>query len=158
MYLADPDHVTVPVKGLLDRTYIAARSALISPDRTMASVAPGTPAGAPARIRVQQSEVPGTTHVSATDARGNAVSVTSTVEGYFGSGLSVNGTMLNNELTDFDIVPEKNGHLVANRVEGGKRPRSSMSPTIVYGPDGKVRLVIGAAGGSTIIALSLIHI
>lgn len=152
MYLADPDHVTVPVKGLLDRKYIAARSALISPDRTMASVAPGTPVGAPARIRVQQSEVPGTTHVSATDARGNAVSVTSTVEGYFGSGLSVNGTMLNNELTDFDIVPEKNGHLVANRVEGGKRPRSSMSPTIVYGPDGKVRLVIGAAGGSTIIA------
>lgn len=152
MYLADPDHVTVPVKGLLDRKYIAARAALISPDRTMASVAPGTPAGAPARIRVQQSEVPGTTHVSATDARGNAVSVTSTVEGYFGSGLSVNGTMLNNELTDFDIVPEKNGHLVANRVEGGKRPRSSMSPTIVYDPDGKVRLVIGAAGGSTIIA------
>ncbi len=152
MYLADPDHETVPVEGLLDPKYIAARSALISPDRTMASATPGMPAGAPARIRVQQSEVPGTTHVSATDARGNAVSVTSTIEGYFGSGLSVNGTMLNNELTDFDIVPEKNGHLVANRVEGGKRPRSSMSPTIVYGPDGKVRLVIGAAGGSTIIA------
>lgn len=152
MYVADPDHVTVPVKGLLDPKYIAARSALISPERTMASVAPGTPTGAPARIRVQPSEVPGTTHVSATDARGNAVSVTSTIEGYFGSGLSVDGTMLNNELTDFDIVAEKNGHLVANRVEGGKRPRSSMSPTIVYGPDGKVRMVIGAAGGSTIIA------
>lgn len=152
LYLADPDHVTVPVKGLLDRKYIAGRSALISPDRTMATVAPGVPAGAPARIRVQASEVPGTTHVAATDSRGNAVSVTSTIEGYFGSGLSVNGTMLNNELTDFDIVPEKNGALVANRVEGGKRPRSSMSPTIVYDPNGKVRMVIGAAGGSTIIA------
>jgi gamma-glutamyltranspeptidase/glutathione hydrolase len=152
LYLADPDHVTVPVKGLLDRKYIAGRSALISPDRTMANVAPGVPAGAPARIRVQASEVPGTTHVAATDARGNAVSVTSTIEGYFGSGLAVNGTMLNNELTDFDIVPEKNGALVANRVEGGKRPRSSMSPTIVYDTNGKVRMVIGAAGGSTIIA------
>ncbi|MFV0623891.1 gamma-glutamyltransferase [Sphingomonas sp. ac-8] len=152
LYVADPDHVTVPVKGLLDPKYIAARSALIAPDRTMASVAPGAPRGAPARIRVQPSEVPGTTHVSATDSRGNAVSVTSTIEGYFGSGLSVDGTMLNNELTDFDIVADKNGYLVANRVEGGKRPRSSMSPTIVYGPDGKVRLAIGAAGGSTIIA------
>lgn len=151
-YVADPDHVSVPVKGLLDPKYIAARSALISPDRTMASVAPGIPGGAPARIRVQPSEVPGTTHVAATDARGNAVSVTSTIEGYFGSGLSVDGTMLNNELTDFDIVADKDGALVANRVEGGKRPRSSMSPTIVYGPDGKVRLAIGAAGGSTIIA------
>ncbi len=60
--------------------------------------------------------------------------------------------MLNNELTDFDIVPEKDGYLVANRVEGGKRPRSSMAPTIVYGPDGKVRIAVGAAGGSTIIA------
>ncbi|MCC2978155.1 gamma-glutamyltransferase [Sphingomonas sp. PL-96] len=152
LYLADPDHVAVPVKGLTDPKYIAGRSALISPDRTMAGVAAGVPAGAPARIRAQPSEVPGTTHVAATDARGNAVSVTSTIEGYFGSGLAVNGTMLNNELTDFDIVPEKNGALVANRVEGGKRPRSSMSPTIVYGPDGKVRMVIGAAGGSTIIA------
>jgi gamma-glutamyltranspeptidase/glutathione hydrolase len=70
----------------------------------------------------------------------------------FGSGLSVDGTMLNNKLTDFDIVPEKEGWLAANRVEGGKRPRSSMAPTIVYGPDGKVRLALGAAGGPTIIA------
>lgn len=152
MYLADPDHVRVPVAGLLAPRYIAARSALIAPDRTMASVAPGTPVGAPARLRVAQSEVPGTTHVAVADARGDVVSVTSTIEGYFGSGLSVDGTMLNNELTDFDIVPDKDGFLVANRVEGGKRPRSSMSPTIVYDRAGKVRLVVGAAGGSTIIA------
>jgi gamma-glutamyltranspeptidase/glutathione hydrolase len=78
--------------------------------------------------------------------------VTTTIESPFGSGLSVDGIMLNNELTDFDIVPEKDGYLVANRVEGGKRPRSSMAPTIVYGPDGTVRIAVGAAGGSTIIA------
>jgi gamma-glutamyltranspeptidase / glutathione hydrolase len=152
MYLGDPDYVRVPLKGLFDPAYIASRSALIAPDRTMASVSPGTPPGAPARVRAPVSEVPGTTDLVTVDGAGNVAEVTTTVEGSFGSGLSVDGTMLNNELTDFDIVPAKNGDLVANRVEGGKRPRSSMAPTIVYGPDGKVRLAIGAAGGSTIIA------
>ncbi|MEK9209812.1 gamma-glutamyltransferase [Sphingomonas sp. 2378] len=152
MYLGDPDYVRVPLKGLFDPAYIASRSALISPDRTMASVSPGTPPGAPPRVRAPVSEVPGTTDLVTVDDAGNVVEVTTTVEGSFGSGLSVDGTMLNNELTDFDIVPVKDGDLVANRVEGGKRPRSSMSPTIVYGPDGKVRLAVGAAGGSTIIA------
>jgi len=152
LHLGDPDFVSVPVKGLLDPAYIASRSALIAPDRTMASVAPGTPPGAPARTRAPNSEVPGTSDLVTADAKGNVVEVTTTIEGYFGSGLAVEGTMLNNELTDFDIVPAKDGYLVANRVEGGKRPRSSMSPTIVYGPDGKVRIAVGAAGGSTIIA------
>ncbi|MEG8030489.1 gamma-glutamyltransferase [Sphingomonas aurantiaca] len=151
LYVGDPDFVRVPVTGMLSSGYLASRSALISPTTTMASVAPGTP-GAPARVRAPVSEVPGTTDLAVTDARGNVVEVTTTVEGYFGSGITVDGTVLNNQLTDFDIVPEKNGALVANRVEGGKRPRSSMSPTIVYGPDGKVRLAVGAAGGSTIIA------
>lgn len=152
MYLGDPDYVRVPLKGLFDPAYIASRSALIAPDRTMASVSPGTPPGAPPRVRAPVSEVPGTTDLVTVDSAGNVAEVTTTVEGSFGSGLSIDGTMLNNELTDFDIVPAKNGDLVANRVEGGKRPRSSMAPTIVYGPDGKVRLAIGAAGGSTIIA------
>ncbi|MET4896089.1 gamma-glutamyltransferase [Sphingomonadaceae bacterium jetA1] len=152
MYLGDPDYVRVPLKGLFDPAYIADRAALIAPDRTMASVSPGTPPGAPPRVRAPVSEVPGTTDLAAVDAAGNVVEVTTTVEGSFGSGLSIDGTMLNNQLTDFDIVPVKNGDLVANRVEGGKRPRSSMAPTIVYGPDGKVRLAVGAAGGSTIIA------
>jgi gamma-glutamyltranspeptidase/glutathione hydrolase len=151
-YVGDPDHVAVPVAGLLDPAYLAARSALISPTATMATVAPGTPPGAPPRVRAPVSEVPGTTSLSVIDAAGNVAQVTTTIEGSFGSGLSVDGTMLNNELTDFDIVPVKDGNLVANRVEGGKRPRSSMSPTIVYGPDGRVRIAIGAAGGSTIIA------
>jgi gamma-glutamyltranspeptidase/glutathione hydrolase len=86
------------------------------------------------------------------DANGDVVEVTTTINGYFGSGVSVGGYMINNEMPDFDSVPVKDGYYVANRVEGGKRPRSSMAPTIVYGPDGKVRVAIGAAGGATIIA------
>ncbi len=152
LYLADADYVAVPLKGLLDPTYIAARSALISPDRSMTTIAAGTPPGAPPRVRAPSSEVPGTSDLVAVDRAGNVAEVTTTIEGYFGSGLSIDGTMLNNQLTDFDIVPVEDGRLVANRVEGGKRPRSSMSPTIVYAPDGTVRIAIGAAGGSTIIA------
>lgn len=151
-YVGDPDHVRVPVTGLLDPRYLASRSALIAPNRTMTSLSAGTPPGAPPRITAPVSEVPGTTDLAVVDGRGNVVQVTTTIEGVFGSGLSVDGVVLNNELTDFDIVPVKDGALVANRVEGGKRPRSSMAPTIVYGPDGRVRLAIGAAGGSTIIA------
>jgi gamma-glutamyltranspeptidase/glutathione hydrolase len=152
MYLGDPDFVSVPLTGLLNSNYIASRSALISSDKSMATVNPGTPPGAPPRKRVPANETPGTTDLVVTDKAGNVVEVTTTIEGPWGSGLSVDGIMLNNELTDFDIVPDKDGYLVANRVEPGKRPRSSMAPTIVYGPDGKVRLAIGAAGGSTIIA------
>ncbi len=152
LYVGDPDFVSVPVKGMLDPAYLATRSALISPDRTMGTVSAGTPPGAPPRVAAPVSEVAGTTDLAVADARGNVVEVTTTVEGPFGSGLTMDGVVLNNQLTDFDIVPEQGGFLVANRVEGGKRPRSSMSPTIVYNPDGSVRLAIGAAGGSTIIA------
>ncbi|WP_405053270.1 gamma-glutamyltransferase [Sphingomonas sp.] len=157
MYVGDPDFVTVPVAGMLDTAYLRSRSALISPTTTMASVAAGTPPGAPARVKAPVSEVAGTTDLAVADRAGNVVEVTTTVEGPWGSGLAMDGIVLNNQLTDFDIVPQapgKNGdaYLVANRVEGGKRPRSSMSPTIVYGPDGRVRLAVGAAGGSTIIA------
>ncbi|HEU0043003.1 MAG TPA: gamma-glutamyltransferase [Sphingomonas sp.] len=152
LYIGDPDYVSVPVAGLLDPAYLRERSALISADKARDSYLPGTPPGAPPRTRVPAGEVAGTTSLAVADARGNVVHVTTTVEGVFGSGLSIDGTILNNELTDFDLAPEKNGFLVANRVEGGKRPRSSMSPTIVYNPDGSVRLTIGAAGGPTIIA------
>lgn len=152
LYMGDPDFVRVPVAGLLDSTYLASRSALISPDTSIAGITAGSPPGAPPRTRAAPAEVAGTTDLAVADARGNVVNVTTTVEGVYGSGLSVDGMVLNNQLTDFDIAPAKNGYLVANRVEGGKRPRSSMSPTIVYGPDGKVRLAIGAAGGPTIIA------
>ena len=152
MYVADPDFVSVPAAGLLDRDYLASRSALIDPERTLALVTPGTPKGAPVRQRPPQADEHGTSDLAVADLAGNVVEVTTTINGYFGSGVATDGMMLNNELPDFDAAPAKDGFLVANRVEGGKRPRSSMAPTIVYGPDGKVRVAIGAAGGSTIIA------
>ncbi|HVF36991.1 MAG TPA: gamma-glutamyltransferase, partial [Sphingomicrobium sp.] len=121
-------------------------------DRTMAVVAAGNPAGAPQVALAPQPIEQGTSHFVATDRNGNVASLTSTIESQFGSGLMVNGFYLNNELTDFNAVPSVGGVPVANRVEAGKRPRSSMSPTIVFGPDGRVRLAVGAAGGPTIIA------
>jgi gamma-glutamyltranspeptidase/glutathione hydrolase len=151
-YLADADHVPVPVAGLVDPAYLAQRSALISPDRTMATVTAGTPAGAPQLASAPDQVEHGTSHFVAADSRGDVVSLTSTIESVYGSGLMVNGYYLNNELTDFNIVPNQDGIPTANRVEAGKRPRSSMSPSIVFAPDGRVRLAVGAAGGATIIA------
>lgn len=151
LYMADPAFVDVPVKGLLDPAYIASRSALIDPGKPLAAIEAGTPPGAPKRQKVPFRDDPGTSDLAVVDGKGNVVQVTTTINGYFGSGLPVDGLMINNEMPDFDPVPEMDGYLVANRVEGGKRPRSSMAPTIVYGPDGKVRLAIGAAGGATII-------
>ena len=152
LYLADADHVAVPVAGLTDPSYLAQRSALIATDRTIAAVSAGRPAGAPQLALSPQPLEQGTSHFVATDRAGNVATLTSTIESSFGSGLMANGYYLNNELTDFNIVPAVNGVPVANRVEGGKRPRSSMSPTIVFAPDGHVRLAVGAAGGATIIA------
>lgn len=151
-WLADPDYVKVPVDGLLAPDYIAARSALISADATMASIAAGTPAGAPAFQPAARQPEHGTSSLTAVDRWGNVAQATVTIESVFGSGQSMNGLFLNNELTDFNIVPERDGLLTANRVEGGKRPRSSMSPLLVYDPAGRLRLSLGAAGGSTIIA------
>jgi gamma-glutamyltranspeptidase/glutathione hydrolase len=151
-WLGDPDFVTVPVKGLIADDYIAQRSALISESATMASAPPGHPAGVMARARVVAGPENGTTDLVAIDRQGNVAEVTTTIESVFGSGLNTHGIFLNNELTDFDFVPDHDGVPAANRVEGGKRPRSSMSPTIVYDANGKVRLAVGAAGGSTIIA------
>ena len=152
LYLADADFVSVPVAGLTDPAYLAQRSMLIARDRTIATVTAGRPAGASRVAPSPQPVEQGTSHFVATDRAGNVASLTSTIEGPFGSGLMVNGYYLNNELTDFNFIPAVDGVAVANRVEAGKRPRSSMSPTIVFGPDGRVRLAVGAAGGATIIA------
>jgi gamma-glutamyltranspeptidase/glutathione hydrolase len=151
-FIGDPDFVRVPVAGMTDPAYLAARARLISPDRSLGEAKAGTPPGAPRVTAAADGEVPATSHMVAVDRQGNVASLTSTIEGPFGSGLTVNGFFLNNELTDFSSAPEIGGAPVANRVEGGKRPRSSMSPTIAYGPDGKVRIAVGAAGGPTIIA------
>jgi gamma-glutamyltranspeptidase/glutathione hydrolase len=150
-YIADPGFVSVPVAGLLDENYLASRSALIDPQHTLGAYQPGRPAGAPERAKAVFQDDPGTTDLAVADGAGNVVEVTTTINGYFGSGLTVDGYFLNNEMPDFDRAPVRDGYLTVNRVEGGKRPRSSMAPTIVYGPDGKVRLAIGAAGGATII-------
>lgn len=150
IYTGDSDFVDVPVAGLVDADYIQLRGALIDPN-TRSVVVAGTPRGAP-KNRADGNEPPenGTSHFSVADASGNVISYTSTIEGAFGSGLFFGGFYLNNELTDFSLRPTKDGKMVANRVEGGKRPRSSMAPTIVFGPDEKPFLVIGAAGGTTI--------
>jgi gamma-glutamyltranspeptidase / glutathione hydrolase len=151
LYLADADFVAVPVAGMIDPDYLAGRAALISPDTALTTVEAGVPPGAPlARGDGPEEPESGTTHFAVVDAAGNAISYTSTVEGAFGSGLFWGGFYLNNELTDFTLTPEADGQPVANRVEGGKRPRSSMAPTIVYDAEGRIVLVIGAAGGPTI--------
>jgi gamma-glutamyltranspeptidase / glutathione hydrolase len=150
-YLGDPDFVTVPVKGLLDRTYIKSRSALISTTTSLPAYAAGTPSGAAPRKAGISSEVPSTTHFVAADGTGNVASMTSTIEGAFGSQLVANGYFLNNELTDFTFTPVRDGAPVANAVAAGKRPLSSMSPTIVYDRKGRVVLAVGSAGGKRII-------
>ncbi|MFZ9394632.1 MAG: gamma-glutamyltransferase [Erythrobacter sp.] len=151
LYLADPDFVDVPIAGLIAPDYIAARSALIDPAKRADKVMPGAPAGATIPL-ADGNETPeeGTSHFAAVDGGGVMVSYTSTIESAFGSGLMANGFYLNNELTDFSRRPEVGGRLVANRVEGGKRPRSSMSPTVIWDPAGEPFMVVGAAGGPTI--------
>ncbi len=149
-FAADADFVPVPVAGMTDAAYLASRGALIATDRRMASVAAGKVPGALALADGDEAEERGTSHFVALDRWGELVSYTSTIESGFGSGIVFGGFYLNNELTDFSNVPAKNGVPVANRVEGGKRPRSSMSPTLVYDADGNLLLAVGAAGGATI--------
>ncbi len=145
-YVADPAFVSVPVAGLLSPAYIGERRLLISEDRTMGTVGPGVPPGYVER---------GTSHISIVDRWGNAVSFTTTIESSFGAQIMVRGFLLNNELTDFSPRPEAGGKPVANRVEPGKRPRSSMSPTLIFGEDHKLVAALGSAGGSRIIGDTL---
>lgn len=152
-YLADPDFVSIP-KGLLDDSYLAERRKLIDVAAAMAKPEPGTPPGADKRAfgRDATLERAGTSHLSIIDADGNALAMTTTIEGAFGSGLFAAGFLLNNQLTDFSFMPaDKSGVAIANRVESGKRPRSSMAPTIVFDKDGQVQAVLGSPGGTRII-------
>lgn len=150
-YLGDSDFVGVPVAGLLDKKYLSERRQLISPYGRAASYPAGNPPGAQPRTPSGPVPEQGTTHFVAVDKDGNVASMTSTIESIFGSNLNANGFFLNNELTDFDLNPVRGDAPAANRVQAGKRPLSSMSPTIVYGPDGKVVLALGSAGGKRII-------
>lgn len=150
-YMADSDFVPVPAKGLIDPTYLKDRSALLG-DTRLPEVAPGKPKFDHALNWADDDaiELPSTSHISIVDSFGNALSMTSTIENGFGSRLMVRGFLLNNELTDFSFRSQRDGVPIANRVEPGKRPRSSMAPTIVM-RDGKPVLVIGSPGGSMII-------
>jgi len=153
IYMADPDFIPVPVAGLLDPAYLGLRSAEISPFKTKGKRLPGMPGiGAGLRFAPDDAEKGlSTTHLSVIDKHGNAVSMTSSIENAFGSRLMVGGFLLNNQLTDFAFTPERNGAPVANRAEAGKRPRSSMSPTLVFDGSGRVVMAIGSPGGSRII-------
>lgn len=150
-WLGDPEFVSVPIAGLIDPGYLRQRSALISMGRALNDYRPGTPPGAEKRTAALPQPESGTSHFVAVDRNGDIAAWTSTIESFFGSQLVANGVILNNELTDFSFTPEKDGAPVANRVEPGKRPLSSMSPTIVYDAAGTPVFTIGAAGGRTII-------
>jgi gamma-glutamyltranspeptidase/glutathione hydrolase len=157
VYMADPAYFTPP-PGLLDDAYLRARSRLISPLRSLGVASPGDPVRAQALPQAvtlgadASPEFASTSQLSIVDADGNAVAMTTTIEAGFGSRLMTqSGFLLNNELTDFSFVPVEQGKPVANRVEGGKRPRSSMAPTIAYDAAGRVAIVTGSPGGSAII-------
>ncbi|HEX4326045.1 MAG TPA: gamma-glutamyltransferase [Burkholderiales bacterium] len=150
-YVADPDFVPVPVAGLIDPAYLRRRGALIDPARSMGHAQAGLPPGASTAYAGDSlSELHGTSHLSIVDAQGNAVAMTSTIESQFGARILVHGFLLNNEMTDFSWIPQEGGRPVANRIEPGKRPRSSMAPTFVFGADGKLLLLMGAPGGNAI--------
>nr|WP_246072196.1 gamma-glutamyltransferase [Catenovulum sediminis] len=146
-YLADNDYVDVPLNLLLSAEYINQRAAIIQPDRDFGKAQ----AGLLANGGTSSLERPSTSHISIVDKWGNALSMTTSIEMAFGSAVMAGGFLLNNQLTDFSFNPEKSGDKVANRVQPGKRPRSSMSPTVVFDPKDNLLGVIGSPGGSRII-------
>lgn len=153
-YLADPDFVSIPVTRLIDPGYLSRRAKSISLTKSMGIAKPG-------EIKIQGAQRlagdnteggASTSHLSVVDKDGNAITMTTTIENAFGSRVMASGFLLNNQLTDFSFRETRNGRLVANRVEPGKRPRSSMSPTFVLDGGGKLVLAVGSPGGSRIIA------
>lgn len=153
-YVADTSFVPLPIKGLLDKSYLTERAKLLDGDKALTKddVKAGEPGWDHALLfgRDAALELPSTSHFIIVDKEGNVVSMTTTIENGFGSRLMTNGFLLNNELTDFSFKTHDGGLPIANRVEPGKRPRSSMAPTIVM-KDGKPLLAIGSPGGSQII-------
>jgi gamma-glutamyltranspeptidase/glutathione hydrolase len=154
VYMADADFVKVPVKGLLDKTYLRARARRINPLIDSGKAVPGTPPPADENVKKAAGLVVreyGTSHFSIVDGQGNAISMTTSVERSFGAHITAAGFVLNNQLTDFNFVPVKNGVAVANRPGANKRPRSSMSPTMVFDGQGRLFASLGSPGGSRII-------
>ncbi|GAB3532219.1 gamma-glutamyltransferase [Photobacterium alginatilyticum] len=151
-YMADSDYVPMPTDGLLDPGYLKQRAELLKGDKALATAEPGLPVWSHAlRYAMDESlELPSTSHFSVVDRDRNVVSMTTTIENGFGSRLMVRGFLLNNELTDFSFRSHIGGNPIANRIEPGKRPRSSMAPTIVM-KDEQPYLAVGSPGGSQII-------
>ncbi|MGP8309133.1 gamma-glutamyltransferase [Vibrio sp. YIC-376] len=151
-YMADHDYVPMPTAGLLDADYLKERANLIEVGKALSEVTAGNPPWSHAmNLSMDESiELPSTSHFNIVDKQGNVVSMTTTIENSFGSRLMVRGFLLNNELTDFSFSTHQDGIPIANRLEPGKRPRSSMAPTIML-KDGKPYMAIGSPGGSRII-------
>ncbi|MBV6753288.1 gamma-glutamyltransferase [Pseudomonas chlororaphis] len=152
LYVADSDFIPVPIAGLIDPDYLASRARLIG-ERSLGKAEPGVPAGIQVALAPDRSPMRiSTSQIVAVDDQGGAVSMTTTVESSFGSHLMVEGFILNNQLTDFSFLPSEDGKPVANRVEPGKRPRSSMAPTLVFNrANGEFLGTVGSPGGSQII-------
>jgi gamma-glutamyltranspeptidase/glutathione hydrolase len=152
-YMADDEAVPTPTQEMIAPAYLDERARQIDINRAPTRVRPGQPAGRELYERwgADEEDELGTTHLSIVDQWGNAVSLTATIESYFGAQRMASGFLLNNELTDFSFRPTINGRPVANAVAPGKRPRSSMSPSIVTDREGELVLVIGSPGGSDII-------
>jgi gamma-glutamyltranspeptidase/glutathione hydrolase len=152
-YAADSDFEDVPVAGLLDRPYLAARSRLIRMTQSLGSAQPGEPGHTKASQfgDDQALEWPSTSHISIVDAQGHALAMTTSIEAAFGSRIMVNGYLLNNQLTDFSFVPTDHGQPVANRIAARKRPRSAMAPMLVFDQPGQFTMAVGSPGGSAII-------
>ena len=151
-FAGDDRFTSVPVSGLIAPGYIRQRSELIHPEKTMGRAEAGSPAGIRMAMADGESlEFPSTSQISIVDAAGNAISMTTSIESGLGSRIFVHGFLLNNQLTDFSMLPTNNGRPVANAVYPGKRPRSAMSPTLVFDDKDKLHMVIGSPGGPAII-------
>lgn len=151
-YSADADFVSVPSQSMVAPQYLARRAELIDSERATEAVAGDPQSFDEPRLEAASPEMPNTSHLSIVDRYGNGVSMTTSIETGFGSRLLVKGFLLNNQLTDFSFVPrDAKGSWVANRIQPGKRPRSSMSPTVVFDHDDQLRLLVGSPGGSRII-------
>ena len=151
-YIGDPDFINVPVTSLLEASYIKSRSELINPDKSLENITPGVIKNSSFLTPSFSPEQQSTTHFVVRDAEGNVVSMTSSVEAAFGSRIMSGGMFLNNQLTDFSFSPKKDGIAVANSVAPGKRPRSSMTPVIIFNQDGSFLAAIGSPGGPKIIS------
>ncbi|WP_334062918.1 gamma-glutamyltransferase [Alteromonas genovensis] len=151
-YIADSDYTNLPFAAMINTAYLQRRAQGISVDEKWHRARAGNPYAGTEIAKGTSMELPNTSHVSIVDKEGNAVSMTTSIEFMFGSGIMVGGFLLNNQLTDFSFSPTKNRFPVPNRVEPGKRPRSAMSPTMVFDEEGELEVVVGSPGGSRIVS------